>query len=416
MRGDAWSSAPSFSFCSFGFTLLTCLSLSYPPESPNKMSTSSFHSPEFADRPTQCIVSLPTIAENFNRIKELVGDVPIMAIIKANAYGHGLIRCGQHFQDLGVHSLGVAYVEEAEALRHAGVSIPILVLGGLLSSQVEKYIDLGLDITAPSVSKLKTIEEAAARLKRRARVHLKVDTGLERLGTHYYSIEPLLEAAARAKNIDVVGVFSHFADVRLGDLSLAKVQLERFLEVCHKFSKLASQSFLRHITGSAGVLAMPDSWLDLVRPGLILYGVYPDETFSKLLDLKPALTLKSTVVYFKVVKKGAGVSYGHRWHADRDTRVVTIPIGHGDGFARSLSNRGSVLIGGKRYPIIGSICMDQLMVDIGPDGVAYNGDEVTLIGEQGNERVSVEELASLSDTVPWEVLVRLNERIPRKYV
>ena len=369
----------------------------------------------FDQRPTHAEVDLAALRENLNAIKAFVAPSKVMAVVKANGYGHGLERTALCLQGAGVDSLGVAYIEEAIALRQCGVTIPVLVFGGLLQEQLELYIKHNVDVTASSVSKLEQIEATAQRLKRRARVHLKIDTGLERIGVHYYTAQTLFDAALRANHSDIVGVYSHFADVNRSDLAIAKLQLERFLSALKYYEERAQSPFLRHIASSSGLMALKESHLDMVRPGLTLYGVYPGPGYESVLPVKPVLTLKSQVVYFKVVKKGAGVSYGHKWHAQHDTRVVTIPIGYGDGYLRALSNKASVIIRQKRSPIVGVVCMDQLMVDIGPSGEGYNDDEVTLIGESGNERVSVEELAALIETTPHEILVSLNQRIPRVY-
>jgi alanine racemase len=365
-------------------------------------------------RPTFAEVNLTALRDNFLTIKAFSDPSKVMVSIKANGYGHGLVRCSQALEEAGVDYLGVACIEEAVELRRAQVSVPILVFGGLLRDQLHLYLEWGVDVTASSVSKLQQIEETAAACGRRARVHLKIDTGLERIGTHYYSSQPLFDAALSAKNCDVVGVYSHLANVDLNDLTLTKLQLERLLTALKYYEDRSPAPFLRHIAASGGVLAMKEAHLDMVRPGLITYGVYPAKGFEEILKLQPVLSLKSQVVYFKVVKKGAGVSYGHTWYAPEDTRVVTIPIGYGDGYTRQLSNKAQVLIRGHRYPVVGVVCMDQLMVNIG-QGEAYNADEVVLIGEQGNERISVEELAELMSTTPHEVLVLLNQRVPRVY-
>ena len=369
----------------------------------------------FNHRPTCAEIDLAVLRENLNAIRAFVSPSKVMAVVKANAYGHGLEQTALCLQEAGVDSLGVAYIEEAIALRQGGVTVPILVFGGLFQEQVELYIKHNVDITASSVSKLDQIEATAARLKRRARVHLKIDTGLERIGVHYYSADKLFDTALRVKHSDVVGVYSHFADVNLNDLGIAKVQLERFLTALRYYEERATSPFLRHIASSSGLMALKESHLDMVRPGLVLYGVYPGPEYASMLQAKPVLSLASQVVYFKVVKKGAGVSYGHKWHAPEDTRVVTIPIGYGDGYLRALSNKASVIIRGKKSPIVGVVCMDQLMVNLGPNGEGFNGDEVVLIGESGGERISVEELAALIDTTPHEILVSLNQRIPRVY-
>lgn len=368
---------------------------------------------QFDHRPTFAEIHVERLSANVRAIKKHVGSAKVMAVVKANGYGHGTLTVVDAFSKGGVDSFGVAYIEEALELRRAGVTIPILVFGGLMRDQVDLYIQNNVDITASSVSKLEHIDDVAQQCGKRARVHLKIDTGLERIGVHHYSSQSLFDAALRCSWCDVVGVYSHFADARPDDLSLAKLQLERFQEALRYFSPRALGPFDRHIAASAGLLALPESHLDMVRPGLALYGVYPHPLTRSVVSLAPTLTLKSHVVFFKVVRKGAGVSYGHLWHAPEDCRVVTVPIGYGDGYPRRLSNKASVLIGAKRYPVVGAVCMDQLMVNLGPDGEAYNGDEVVLIGEQGQSVVSVEELAETLETTPHEILVALNQRIPR---
>lgn len=365
-------------------------------------------------RPTVMQIDLDAIAYNYKSIADFVYPARVMPVIKANAYGHGLTTCAKLYAELGAPILSVAFVEEAIQLRQAGVMTPILVLGGILNTQIAHFINFNIDITASSVSKLEAIDETAKALGKRARIHLKIDTGLERLGVHWYSAEALLQKAITCPNVDIVGIFSHFACVREGDLEFTKLQLERFLEVCSFFDRHSYPLPLRHIAATGGLLALRDSHLEMVRPGLGLYGVVPTPGLRGVIDLKPSMCLKTTVVYFKVVKAGAGVSYGHTWTAPRDCRVVTLPVGYGDGYFRRLSNKGQVLIRGKRYPIIGTICMDQTMVNIDWEE-AYNGDEVVLIGSQGKESITVQEVAQLAETNCHEVMVALNMRVNRQY-
>lgn len=369
--------------------------------------------PIYVHRPTYIEVYVDRLRSNFRTIRDRVAPAKVMASIKANGYGHGLVTVGVALQEEGIDALGVAFIEEAVELRKAGVTIPILVFGGLLREQLDVYIQYDIEVTAPSVMKVSQIDESAKRLGKRAKVHLKIDTGLERIGVHHYHAPTLFDAALQAKHCDVVGVFSHFADVEPEGLSLARTQLERFLECLRYFESRAHVPFVRHIANSAAVLAFPESHLDMVRPGLALYGVYPEPRLRGVWDLRPALSLKSQVVYFKVVRQGAGVSYGHTWHAPEDTRVITVPIGYGDGYLRTLSNKGITIVRGRRCPVIGKVCMDQMMVDISPSGEAYNGDEVVLIGHQGDQSIAVEDLATLVDTTPHDILVSLNSRIPR---
>lgn len=385
-----------------------------PPDFTELSTLMNGHTPpQFVQRPTHIEVDSQALRDNFHLIRNRVAPAKIMASVKANGYGHGMVTVSKILEEEGIEGLGVAYIEEALELRRADIKTPILVFGGLLKEQLGQYVANEIDVTASSVSKLEQIEAAASLYGKRARVHLKVDTGLERIGVHYYSAQSLFDAALSSNWCDIVGVYSHFAEVRRDDLSLAKLQLERFLTALDYFEKRAKAPFVRHIANSGAVPLFPESYLDMVRPGLSLYGVLPHSSLHGVLDLRPVLSLKSQVVFFKVVRQGAGVSYGHAWVAPRDTRVITVPIGYGDGYLRSLSNKAHVLVGGRRCPVVGRVCMDQLMVDISPNGEAYNGDEVVLIGGQGHERITVEELAALIDTTPHELLVLLNQRVPR---
>lgn len=372
-----------------------------------------------ATRPAAMTVDLGRLRRNFERLRAHSAPSRVMAVVKANAYGHGLERCALHLEAAGADFLGCAYVEEGIILRKAGVKAPILVFGGMLADQARLYIEHDLDVTASSVSKLEQIAAAAAALKRRARVHLKIDTGMERLGVHHYSAGALLERVLSLKWCDVVGIFSHFARADEEDPAFTRLQLERFLECARFFEKRSLPTPLRHIANSAGTLRFPEARFDMVRPGIALYGVAPAPGLADACDrlgLEPVMTLATKVAYFKVVKAGGGVSYGHLWRAPRDTRVVTLPVGYGDGYPRALSNRAEVLIRGRRHPQVGAVCMDQMMIDLGPDGEAYNGDEAVLVGEQGGERITVDELAQRAGTISYEILTGLNARIPRRYV
>jgi alanine racemase len=337
-----------------------------------------------------------------------------MAIVKANAYGHGLVPVALHLQAQGVDQLGVAFVEEGIALRQAGVTVPILVLGGIFGRQVAQFIAHDLEITVSSLDKLRQVEDAAQALGRKAVIHLKVDTGMERIGVHSYSARPFIEAAVSSNWCVLKGIYSHLACADDPQSPMTGQQLERFLEACAHIERTGAPMPLRHLANSGGVLHFPATWLDMVRPGILLYGVQPDPASQRTVDVRPVMSLASQVVYFKVVKAGNTVSYGATWAPERDTRVVTIPIGYGDGYPRALSSRGEVLIRGSRHPIAGRVCMDQFMVDIG-QGSAWNEDEVVLIGAQGDDAITVEEVAQLAGVIPYEVLVGLNERIPREY-
>lgn len=372
-------------------------------------------STNFTLRPTQVQIDLDKLTANYQAIQQHVGNAVVMPILKANAYGHGLVRVGQHMQAQGAKVLGVAFLEEGILLREAGISIPILVLGGILGSQAPLFLQHDLMLTVSSLQKLEQVEAAAEALGVTARVHLKIDTGMERIGVHYYSADELLNASLHCKHVQVEGIFSHFANADAEDLASARLQVERFNEVLYFYEKHSLPTPQRHMANSGAILQLPESWFDLVRPGILLYGVYPSDQVQKKVPVSPALTWTSKVVYFKVVRPNHPVSYGSKWQSDHPVRVVTVPVGYGDGYFRSMSGKAQVLIAGKRFPVVGTICMDQFMVNLESDS-AFNEDEVVLVGGVGNEHIAVEDLAQWAGTIPYEILTNINTRVPRVYL
>lgn len=365
-------------------------------------------------RPTHVEVDRDALRHNLAAIRAHVGPARVLAVLKANAYGHGMVEVARLMEAEGVAMLGVAVLEEGLRLREAGVASPILVMGGILGSQIPLFLRHDLILAASSVDKLRAIEEAAAALGIRAKVHLKIDTGMERIGVHWYSARSLLEASLSCEHVDVDGIFSHLANADSPDLTHARLQLERFCEVLDFYRQRGLAPPTRHLANSGGLLQLPEAHLDLVRPGISLYGVYPSQDIPRTLDLQPALTWKSRVVYFKVVQPGNPVSYGSRWAPESLVRVVTVPVGYGDGYSRRMSGRAEVLLRGERFPVVGSICMDQIMVNL-EWASAWNGDEVVLLGQGEGGCILVEELAAWSGTVPYEVLTSINTRVPRVY-
>ncbi len=362
-------------------------------------------------RATWAEVDLTQLKANLAAIRARVAPAKVMLVVKANAYGHGLVEVTRALAHLA-DCVGVAMLEEGILLRNLGIAAPILVLGGIWGDQIPQFIEHDLMLSASSVGRLEQIDETARQLGRRAKVHLKIDTGMERVGIHWYSAEALLEASLRCTHVDVEGIYSHFANADAADLSHAHLQLERFQEVLRFYERRGLPAPMRHMANSAAVLQLPEATFDLVRPGILLYGVYPSPHVTHTVAVQPALAWKSRVVYFKVVKAGHPVSYGSTWTPSRDTRVVTVPVGYGDGYFRAMSNHAQVLIGNERLPQVGTICMDQLMVDLGTAS-AHNGDEVILIGGAGDTRITVEELAAWANTIPYEVLTAINTRVPR---
>ncbi|MAT99300.1 MAG: alanine racemase [Anaerolineaceae bacterium] len=382
----------------------------------------SFNEPTISNngivRPTYIEVNLTRLTENYQAIAQAVAPATVMPILKANAYGHGLVEVARHVVSLGAPYLGVAFLEEGILLREAGITAPILVLGGIIGNQVPLFLKHDLTLTASSIEKLTQINEAAAEMGVQAKVHLKIDTGMERIGVHYYNADSLLEATLKCNHCLVEGIYSHFANADTAVLQSAQTQLDRFNQVLSFYEQRGlPPPPLRHMANSGAILQLPGSHFDMVRAGILLYGVYPADDVARTIAVRPVLSWKSRVVYFKVVLPDHPVSYGSTWQSDHMVRVVTVPVGYGDGYFRRMSGQAQVIIRGKRYPVIGRICMDQLMVNIEWDS-AYNNDEVVLLGESDDGAVSItcEELAAWAGTIPYEVLTNINTRVSRLYL
>ncbi len=366
-------------------------------------------------RPTLVEVNLERLSENFRAIQEHVSPARVMAVLKANAYGHGLVEVARWMETLGVDYLGVAVVEEGILLREQGVKAPILVLGGILGNQVPHFLKHDLTITASSIEKLYQVDEVAEQMGTTAKVHLKIDTGMERIGVHYYSAEQFIETSLKCRNIQVEGIFSHFANADRSDLAHSRLQLERFAEVLSFYDRRGMPPPIRHIANSPAILHLPDSYLDMVRPGILLYGVYPTGHGPRKIAVRPALSWKSHVVFFKVIQPDHPVGYGSTWQSDHMVRAVTVPVGYGDGYFRDMSGKAQVIIRGRKYPVVGLISMDQIVVNIEWDS-AYNDDEVILIGEKDGLAITVQDLAEWAGTIPYEILTNINTRVPRVYL
>jgi alanine racemase len=377
----------------------------------------TLHEPTIATdelRPTYLEVDLDRLAANYRAIAAHVAPARVMPILKANAYGHGQVEVARLLERVGAPYVGVAYLEEGIRLRQHGVRLPVLVLGGLIGSQVPRFLEHDLTLTASSVDKLRAIDDCAAASRRTATVHLKIDTGMERIGVHWYSAEKLLEESLRCRHLRVEGIFTHLANADTRDLGHARLQLERFAEVLRFYERRSLPPPLRHAANSGGILQLPESHLDLVRPGILFYGAGPSSEVPPALPVAQALRWLTRVVFFKVVQPNHPVSYGSAWAPQEQTRVVTLPVGYGDGYARAMSGRAQVIVRGKRHPVVGRICMDQVMVSIGWDS-AYNGDEVVLLGSAGDATITIEEMAAWAGTIPHEILTSINTRVPRVY-
>jgi alanine racemase len=378
------------------------------------------HIETYQNRPTRAEVSLGRVRSNFDVVRSLVGpDVKIMAMVKSNAYGHGIKTISETLLNAGAHYLGVAYLEEAVYLRKSGITAPILVCGAINTDQIADFLMYDIEITSSSIDKSEAISSVAKRLGKTAKVHLKIDTGMERIGVHWYNAERFIERTLELANIRVNGVFSHLAKAE-SDKEFTKTQVGRFAKVADFMERKNSLPELVHLANSAAIIGTPDSHFTMVRPGIMLYGYNPfgydpDRDFGGR-KILPAMTLKTKVSYFKVCPPGAGISYNHSYVTKSQTRIVTLPLGYGDGYNRLLSNKGEAVIRGKSYPIVGTVCMDQVMVDIGMDGTAYNGDDVLLFGEMNTSRIPLESLCDKIGTITYEFLCNISLRVPRIYV
>ncbi len=338
-----------------------------------------------------------------------------MAVVKANAYGHGLEDCAGALVEEGVAYFGVGFLEEGIALRKAGIRTPILVLGGAVGYQAVHFLEYDLDLTVSSIALARRIAEEVRANGHRARVHLKIDTGMGRIGVSWQNAFPFIEEALQMPELEVAGIYSHFAAADEADPSFTLKQLERFGSILEELEARGLRIPLVHIANTGALFQHPQSRFNLVRLGISLYGCRPSEEISVPVELEPVMSLVSEVVFVKRVSGGTPVSYGCTWRAPKETTIATIPIGYGDGYLRALSNTGQVLIRGMRFPVVGKVCMDQIMVNCGDERVEV-GDPVVIIGKQGNQHINVEETARWLNTIPYEVTTTINTRVPRVFV
>ena len=359
-------------------------------------------------RPTYLEVSLPQLRKNLEAIQAYVAPARVMPMIKANAYGHGMDGIAPYLEPY-VDSFGVALVEEGIRLRELGITKPILVAGGTLPEQIPSFLEYDLMLTASSPELLDSAEAAAKSAKKTLTAHLKIDTGMERVGVHYYEAQAFLEQSLACKHVLIQGIYTHFANSEDPALTHARQQLDRFQEVLQFYEKRSLPAPMRHMANSGAILQFPESHMDLVRPGVLFYGVYPVGV-DRTVEVAPALTWKSHVAYSKITRPGHPVSYGSLWQPQTETRIVTIPCGYADGYFRRMTNQAQVLINGKKYPQVGRICMDQFMVDAGKDEIRV-GDEVILLGEG----IHAYDLADWAGTNEYEVLTNISARVPRVY-
>ena len=370
------------------------------------------------DKRTWAEVDLDAIAHNIKEIRKITNpNAKIMAVVKADAYGHGFLEVAKTLLENGADRLAVAVLQEGKQLRSRGVTVPILILGASGEEAVEDLINFDITPSVFAYEFAKALSYEAERKEKITKIHIKIDTGMSRIGflagENNEEIVDEIIKISKLPYIEIEGIFSHFATSDEYDKSYTLFQYGRFMDVCNRLEEKGLNSPIKHICNSAGIMMYPEMHLDMVRPGVILYGMYPsDEVDKSRLDLIPAMTLKSTITHIKEVEPGRGVSYGKEYITDKKTKIATVPIGYADGYLRKLAKHGKMIVDGVKVPIIGRICMDQCMIDVTNVHNIDKGDEVIIFGREG---VTADDLAEWLETINYEVSCVIGKRIPRIY-
>ena len=368
----------------------------------------------------KAVVSLDAIAHNFEEMKKNIADgTKIVAVIKADGYGHGAEAIARLIEGYEyIWGFAAATAEEAIQLKDAGVKKPVLILGLVFEEYFQELIQKEVRMTVCDYDMAKALSEEAVRQGRQVHIHIGLDTGMSRIGfaDKPESVEEIKRIAALS-NVEIEGMFTHFARADETDKSPAEDQLKRYLAFMELLEKAGVQIPLKHCSNSAGIIRMPEANLNMVRAGITIYGIYPSaEVERDIVKLIPAMELKSHVAFVKDLPAGTAISYGGTFASETDLRVATIPVGYADGYPRTLSNKGWVLIHGQKAPILGRICMDQFMVDVTHIADVKHGDEVTLIGRDGDECIHIDELGDLSGRFSYEFACEISKRVPRVYI
>ena len=367
---------------------------------------------------THAIVHLQNIRENLLNIREKVGpNRKILIAVKANGYGHGAVRVSQMAEKIGIEWLGVATVPEAIQLRQAGLKMPILKFSPVFPEEVKAAIECDLTLAVCDIKWIRALNEVAASAGKKVKVHLKADTGMGRIGASKEDSPMIAQEIFKSlKNLELEGLFTHLPVSDESSKAFTQRQIAEFVKLSkHIEADLDYKIPLVHCANSGAVLAHPEGWLDMVRPGIMIYGFYPSPQTPQTIPLKPGMSFKTRVSFLKRVTKGTSIGYGRTWVASEDTWIATFPAGYADGFNRLFSNKGRVLINGCSYPIAGRVCMDQSMTNLGPGTDVKVGDEVVLIGSSGKEEISVNEWAQKLDTITYEVTCQINSRVQRYF-
>jgi len=351
-------------------------------------------------------------SHNIRLIRKAVKSSKIMAVVKANAYGHGSVELSKTALDSGCEYLGVAFVEEGIELREEDINSPILVFGSHDISYLKQAIDYKLEVTITSLQQI----EALKKSDKICNVHIKVDTGMHRAGFKTEDYEEALKQVLDSKSIKLKGIYSHFATSDDEDDSYFKTQLQRFKNIKKISEKYIQHDVIFHMANSGAIMKFPEAYFDMVRPGVMLYGGLPNPGFKTDWKLKQVMELRSKISLTKFIKKGESVSYSRRYFADKNTQIGVIPIGYADGYNRTLTNKTEAIINNNKYPIVGTICMDMIMVDSQNLLPLKAGDDVILYGKSGNQEISIDKVAAKTGTIAYEVTCNVSKRIPRIHI
>ncbi|UCE19300.1 MAG: alanine racemase [Gemmatimonadota bacterium] len=371
--------------------------------------------PKTPARPAWVEVDLHAIAQNLTALRQKVGPRKIMGTVKANAYGHGLVEVAKFLENEKIDMLGVSILDEAEDLRRAGITTPILIMGTILPEEADRALELDVTPTLNSFNVAKSLAGAARERGRRVRAHVKIDTGMGRFGELPPAAIDYVSRLQAHEYLEIEGIYTHFPGADVQNDPFTRRQIETFKRIIDQLTERGFYIPIQHAANSSAILNYPESYFTMVRPGDTLYGLYPSERVEKNLLLRPALSWKSKILTLKRVPQGWSISYGRTYITPTEKKIAIIPVGYADGYNRHLSNKGQVLIHGRRAPIIGLVCMDQFMVDVTdiPDVTA--GDEVVLIGKQAGEKITVDDLARQLGTINYEIICGISHRVPRMY-
>jgi alanine racemase len=337
-----------------------------------------------------------------------------MAVVKADAYGHGAVRVSRAALEGGADCLGVALPEEGAELRESGIDSSIYVLSEPFPESIPLLLEYDLIPTVYSRNFLIQLSREAQKEEKKVKIHLKVDTGMNRVGVNFKKALPFIEEVLKTPHVALEGVFTHFASADDPSSDFTQVQIERFRGVIEGVRRM-KKNVIFHAANSAAAILFPSSHFDMVRVGISIYGLHPSPATQGKISLIPALSWKAKIAYLKEVNRGEGISYGHTFHTEKRSLIATLPLGYADGFNRKLSNRAHVLVKGKRCRVVGTVCMDQFMVDVTDVDRVKEGDEVVIIGRQGKEEITATEMASWLETINYEIVCSISKRVPRVY-